>query len=1170
MVARRVSLALAAALAASVVPACRGQDADLPDIHEKVDMEKDDISNDGACKDVIKHFCPETKQGDGAVAHCLRSAIKASRERKEPSVQTPECSKEMKKFFFKVMKHELPAGPLSEKMKHLHNKSLWVEPVRGMRKACHDDMKEHCSGKRGHMLMTCLKDNKEKLTEACKQKVFHVQEMQAEDMTLDIPFFTACKEDLEQHPECREAPPSKRKACLAKNRETLTPKCLAAHFKKDVEHAEDIRLDKDLFSTCQDAIKSVCKDTEFGEARMLRCLWDQVVAKKGADDTYEECATKVSKLVGKQVADYRLDFRVRTKCDADITKHCNAEKEIVDKLPMDELFGEHGKSGEVLKCLKTNLQELESGCQQEMSRVARVQALHADADPEIKRKCKSDIDEYCHDVPRAGLHMCLRRNLKKLSEECREAELTQGKMESGKLSMKPALKRVCGEAEEKYCKEAQGSRGKLRCLQDHMNEDGFPSECRDEVQADLEASNHDWRLKYGISSECQDDVRNSCKEAMTMEMRGESGGEADGEDEPGGGVLRCLADRHKQNGIVSPSCKEEVGRYLKQGAFNIKVMPEAFRACAGDVRQFCPHVPVGKGRVHECLLKHKHDLSQACAKAEFENQELQMNDITMSPEAQQYCKPVMQKLCPGITPGEGRVWDCLGEHISSPDMPKECAEVVKVTMQLKQVNFFFNKKLVTHCVDDAQELCMEELKHSDNKEFQTNGGVISCLIKNHDKVKSADCKADLKKMQAHRAADARLDPEHKDVCERDIVVHCSEEAQAAENPKSKGKIHKCLQAHFEELSEPCKALESTYMVMASTELIFNMPVKKHCSEAKKRWCDDIEDGKGKLVQCLLGHLHDDNMEGACRGALEKEQAKRAMSIKFNPQVLKACSKEMARFNKEHKCTGGPSASLDGGRGKWIDCLTENRKEIQDPDCTAQVNKVLVQQVSDVRAVPGMEKACSQDLEALCPGVKLGGARGHECLQEKVEQISSPECKHMVLKIHNLTKRSALFNFGITKHCANEKKVFCADVQPGESRLLKCLALHRNETGFSEGCQQALFKTSALSMVRNITETMRSKLFLGPRGNKIEKSMEDLQFWIKSHRSFAEEHGSLLLGGTVGFVAMLTAWISWCVLRGKFLGKGGYTVVVPREGKSSSSEADEVQLVRRIGKGSMAA
>merc|ERR1719203_674051 len=126
------------------------------------------------------------------------------------------------------------------------------------------------------------------------------------------------------------------------------------------------------------------------------------------------------------------------------------------------------------------------------------------------------------------------------------------------------------------------------------------------VSTDLEANNHDWRLKYGIHQSCKNDAPRMCKEEMKT---------------GGGEVLACL--KSKRNDIQDRMCKAEMFRYMQQGANNIRHSGDTYAACVDDVKLLCADSQPGRGEVHECLVKNKNVLSYTCAEAEFREQRIQ-------------------------------------------------------------------------------------------------------------------------------------------------------------------------------------------------------------------------------------------------------------------------------------------------------------------------------------------------------------------------------------------------------------------------------------------------------------------------------------------------------------------------------------------------------------------
>ncbi len=88
------------------------------------------------------------------------------------------------------------------------------------------------------------------------------------------------------------------------------------------------------------------------------------------------------------------------------------------------------------------------------------------------------------------------------------------------------------------------------------------------------------------------------------------------------------------------------------------------------------------------------------------------------------------------------------------------------------------------------------------------------------------------------------------------------------------------------------------------------------------------------------------------------------------------------------------------------------------------------------------ESCKADAQKYCPGVKPGGGAIEACLK-KNETSLSPECmqfrKEMKGKVDTFAKA-----------CGGDIKTYCAKVQPGEGRILKCLK--QNETTLSPTCK----------------------------------------------------------------------------------------------------------------------
>jgi len=1091
-----------------------------------------DINRTGTCKDDLDKHCSGVAPGNGRLAHCLHQTNKAAKARKEKMQTTAACTTEVANFFHAAAKNEGPASVLpgrsptvASALRNMSRTKLFnIDPVEGFQAACRDDAKSLCPQAHiGTPLMLCLKFKKSQLSEPCRNRVFQVQKHESEDWMMDIPLKTACEEDILRIPACkRRGPAGSHKACLQAHRTELSEKCRAGLFGREQEDAEDIRLNVDLFTACKAEVSAVCSDKTFGEARILRCLWEHTVNPR--QGTFSEaCKTKVRATVGHSLADYRLDFRVRSRCKTDIDRLCAEERDRVDKLSISELFGSHqaehqnplgggfeaGASGEVLRCLKSKMGELSgtSGCKSEIMHVVKVQAVQPKADPMLARHCKSDIARYCPAVKQEQLHLCLRKSLGKLEESCKKVEILQGSLEAKAVTLKPLLLNACKSAVSMFCKDVPvGEAQVLECLHDHMEEVTFPARCKDYVEHDLEANNHDYRLKYGISEHCKADMSTLCKDEMV---------------EGGGKVLMCLRDNVAK--VKDTACKSSVIRFARQGASNIMLAPKVYNACITDVQTFCADVPPGAGRVHACLMEHKEKLSASCARAEFKTQVVMGTDIRTDPKAMAACGPAIKKLCADVQMGNGRVWKCLQDaKPGAEEMSEACAAVVKSHTRLQHSEFHMNPGMSAFCEPEAKKLCSVEMEKANRKDFLSHGSVITCLLENLEKVENPACKASLRRKAGQRVSEVQNDPAAKSACEGDVQKFCQEAKQHG----GAGNVQMCLQAKLAQLSMPCRSKQKFYMAMASKDIRTNPEMAKACAAAQKRFCEEVGKGEGRMIYCLLDHMHHPEMEASCREKLLAETEKRAKSISFNPGVMKNCKKDLEAFKSQGLCT--THFPFTGDDGKELDCLTTNIDKVTEPMCNKSLTDVLRLQSADIRAKPGMQAACKQDIDTLCPGVSPGGARLQSCLRNHLKEIKDPECKVMVNEVIRHDKSSFKVNFMVRTHCKKERQTFCREATPAQSQVMECLALHVNETGFGVDCQKALDGSHVKSTLLK---------------DKVAVQLENLQRYIMKNRGVIEKWGGVLLGCVVAVVALLAFGISYWVLQQRFK-KVGYTVEVP--------------------------
>ncbi len=89
-----------------------------------------------------------------------------------------------------------------------------------------------------------------------------------------------------------------------------------------------------------------------------------------------------------------------------------------------------------------------------------------------------------------------------------------------------------------------------------------------------------------------------------------------------------------------------------------------------------------------------------------------------------------------------------------------------------------------------------------------------------------------------------------------------------------------------------------------------------------------------------------------------------------------------------------------------------------------------------------EDACRADVERLCAGIPPGGGRVAACLKANQAQVS-PACKAELASVRAKVKE-------VGEACADDVRNYCADVAPGQGRVVRCLA--SNQGNLTPQCQ----------------------------------------------------------------------------------------------------------------------
>jgi len=446
-------------------------------------------------------------------------------------------------------------------------------------------------------------------------------------------------------------------------------------------------------------------------------------------------------------------------------------------------------------------------------------------------------------------------------------------------------------------------------------------------------------------------------------------------------------------------------------------------------------------------------------------------------------------------------------------MDPDCRRLVNQEIKLQHAEFHLNLRLAKHCSHEATKHCFKVLEDANFKDFTSDGKVITCLARNVKNITNAECHAEVLRKVEQRVEMPHLDPVVQKECADDAELFCRE------HKSSPHQLTDCLKAHFDQLSPSCKTQQKIYMVAASSDIRVNSKLRGVCGEAREQHCKAVKPGTGRVVECLLAHMHDDDLDSSCREELVKEQQKRAKSIEYNPMMAESCRAEVDSLVKQSVCQ--PEGK---GTGWMLLCLSKHVKQVKSMTCRASVFSLRRRYSADLRAVPGAELACAGDIAALCDDVAPGAGRLHQCLRLHEKSIRNPECRAKVLQVQAVDKYHAHTNFRVQQHCVNEMKAFCQDIQAGGSRMMACLGAHRKAAGFSEECVKSLATTAVGTGELRVPEmpTIRGEL---------KRLLED-------NRGTLERWGGILLTGTIGFVSVLAFALAYYIISRRYFGYNG--------------------------------
>nr|XP_046191803.1 Golgi apparatus protein 1-like [Oncorhynchus gorbuscha] len=576
-----------------------------------------------------------------------------------------------------------------------------------------------------------------------------------------------------------------------------------------------------------------------------------------------------------------LDPILYKKCQGDAARLCHTHgwNETNELMP----------PGAVFSCLyrhayRTEEQgrRLSRDCKVEVQRILHQRALDVKLDPDLQKRCLTDLGKWCSDKTGTGQELeCLQDHLEDLLSGCGEVvgNLTelQSEVPLTFILIQPCLIRACQPVIQSHChlssdvSDNQVDTGDvMECLVQNKHQKEMNSKCTVGVTHFQLIQMKDFRFSYKFKMACKEDVLKLCPNIKKKVD-----------------VVICLSTTVRNDTLqdvkeqrVSLKCRKQLRVEELEMSEDIRLEPELYDVCKTDIGRLCSNVVFGNAQTMECLKDRKKQLSRQCHQRVFKLQEGEMLDPELDYQLMRVCKQMTKRFCTDVD--AKNMLQCLKQNKNSELMDPKCKQMITKRQITQNTDYRLNPILRKACKADIPKFCQPILnKASDDSELE--GQVIGCLkLKYADQRLSPDCEDQIRVIMQESALDYRLDPQLQIHCVEEIPGLCAEEAVAQEQT---GQVEECLKANLLKIKHDLCKKEVLNMLKESKADVFVDPVlHTACALDLKHQCAAVTPGRGRQMACLLESLQDKKvrLQPECKKRLQDRMDMWSYAAKVAP------------------------------------------------------------------------------------------------------------------------------------------------------------------------------------------------------------------------------------------------------------------------------------------------
>uniref|UniRef100_A0AAZ3NNY0 Golgi apparatus protein 1 n=1 Tax=Oncorhynchus tshawytscha TaxID=74940 RepID=A0AAZ3NNY0_ONCTS len=716
-----------------------------------------------SCREDRERFCENTQAGEGKVYKCLFS-------HKFEEAMSEKCREAL------TTRQKL----ITQDYKVSYS----------LTKACKADLRKHRCNLDTNMprarearlsyLLLCLESAVHRgrtVSEDCQGEMLEYRRMLIEDFSLSPEIVLHCRGEIETH-------------CSGLHRKGRTLHCLMRVGRGDkgstvdglcqsalqtliqsADPGSDYRIDRALNEACESVIQTACKHIRSGDPMILSCLMEHLYTEKMVED----CESRLLELQYFISRDWKLDPILYKKCQGDAARLCHTHgwNETSELMP----------PGAVFSCLyrhayRTEEQgrRLSRDCKVEVQRILHQRALDVKLDPDLQKRCLTDLGKWCSDKTGTGQELeCLQDHLEDLLSGCGEVVGNLTELQSEDIHIEALLIRACQPVIQSHCHDVSDNQvdtgDVMECLVQNKHQKEMNSKCTVGVTHFQLIQMKDFRFSYKFKMACKEDVLKLCPNIKKKVD-----------------VVICLSTTVRNDTLqdvkeqrVSLKCRKQLRVEELEMSEDIRLEPELYDVCKTDIGRLCSNVVFGNAQMMECLKERKKQLSQQCHQRVFKLQEGEMLDPELDYQLMRVCKQMIKRFCTDVD--AKNMLQCLKQNKNSELMDPKCKQMITKRQITQNTDYRLNPILRKACKADIPKFCQPILnKASDDSELE--GQVIGCLkLKYADQRLSPDCEDQIRDwILQSLLRSVNIDwtpPEVRSVnIDPQLQIHCAEEVRS--------------------------------------------------------------------------------------------------------------------------------------------------------------------------------------------------------------------------------------------------------------------------------------------------------------------------------------------------------------------------------------------------------